>query len=386
MRYLTRLLAGVVLLFTGCQPRQGQPDGSGTIECTQVQVAPQVAGRLLRLPPQEGAVLKKGDLVAQIDPADYVLKRDEAKALLAQAEAQVALMRAGARKEEIARAREQVREAKVAADAAGADVKRLRPVFEKKSVTQKQWDDARAQADRTAATQAAAEENLARLVAGNRLEEIRVSETQVAVAQARLAQLEKSIADCTVSAPMDGVVTTRSREEGEVVNAGTTLLTLSKLDSVWLSVYVPETRLVRVKLGQTARVKVDGLEKTFEGTVTFISPEAEFTPKNVQTPEQRAKLVYRLKITLPNREGLFKPGLPADAYLEPGTGETPAAQRGESRRGDAETRRHGEGRGEGNGARATVGVRPNSALDRMGSRGSAVPIRTSSATEGARLA
>ena len=280
-----------------------------------------MTGRLLRLPPQEGSALKKGELVAQLDPMDYQLKRDEAKALLLQAEAQLALMQAGSRKEDIERGREQVREAKAAADAAVADWKRIQQVFEKKSATQKQMDDAKTQVDRSAATLAAAEQNLAKLSAGNRIEEIRVAESQVAVAQARLAQLEKNLADCTVVAPMDGIVTTRSREEGEVVSAGTPLLTLSKLDSVWLSVYVPETRLGQVKLGQPAQVKLDGMEKMFEGTVTFISPEAEFTPKNVQTPEQRAKLVYRLKITLPNPQGVFKPGLPADAFL----GSIPAA-------------------------------------------------------------
>ena len=314
------LLAGL-MLAASCRLHQTEPDGSGTIECTQVQVAPQVTGRLLRLPPQEGSALKKGDLVAQLDPVDYQLKRDEAKALLLQAEAQLTLMQAGSRKEDIARGREQVREAKAAADAAVADWKRIQQVFEKKSATQKQMDDAKTQVDRSAATLAAAEQNLAKLSAGNRIEEIRVAESQVAVAQARLAQLEKNLADCTVVAPMDGIVTTRSREEGEVVSAGTPLLTLSKLDSVWLSVYVPETRLGQVKLGQPAQVKLDGMEKMFEGTVTFISPEAEFTPKNVQTPEQRAKLVYRLKITLPNPQGVFKPGLPADAFL----GSIPAA-------------------------------------------------------------
>jgi len=308
-------MLAALLLAAGCGLHPSEPDGSGTIECTQVQVAPQVPGRLLRLPPQEGSALKKGDLVAQLDPVDYQLKRDEARALLAQAEAQLALMQAGSRKEDIERGREQVREAKAAADAAVADWKRIQQVFEKKSATQKQWDDAKSQVDRTAAALAAAEQNLAKLSAGNRIEEIRVAESQVAVAKTRLAQLDKNLADCTVLAPMDGIVTTRSREEGEVVSAGAPLLTLSKLDSVWLSVYVPETRLGQVKLGQPARVKLDGNEHLFEGTVTFISPEAEFTPKNVQTPEQRAKLVYRLKITLPNPQGLFKPGLPADAFL-----------------------------------------------------------------------
>lgn len=234
----------------GCGFIGGAPDGSGTIECTQVQVSPQVAGRIAKLPPQEGTALKKNDLVAQLDPTDYELKRDEARAT---------------------------------AKIAEADLKRIQQVFESKSATQKQMDDARTAYD---------------------------------LATARLAIAEKAVSDCTVRAPMDGVVTIRNREEGEFVGVGTPLITLSRLDEVWLSVYIPEDRLSRVKLGQPARVRVDGDKTAYEGILTFVSPEAEFTPKNVQTPDERAKLVYRVKITLPNPEGVFKPGMPADGFLE----------------------------------------------------------------------
>lgn len=244
------VLAVLAALSAGCRFGNGGADGSGTIECTQVEVAPQVAGRIAQLPVQEGEAVKKGDLVARIDPKDYELKRDEAHA---------------------------------AARAAEADFKRIQQVFEKNSATQKQLDDAQAALDLTCA---------------------------------RLALAEKAVADCSVTAPMDGVITVKSREEGEMVSAGTPIATLSRLDEVWLSVYVPENRLSRVKLGQPARVKVDGDSKMYEGRVTFISPEAEFTPRNVQTPDERAKLVYRVKIALPNLQNVFKPGMPADGYLE----------------------------------------------------------------------
>ncbi|HPF99343.1 MAG TPA: efflux RND transporter periplasmic adaptor subunit [Kiritimatiellia bacterium] len=249
-RYYTWIMLAGVLAASGCGlVERGGPDGSGTIECTQVLVAPQVGGRIASLPLQEGAVVSKGDLVAQIDSRDYELRRDEAAA---------------------------------AARAAEADFKRIKQVFEQKSVTQKQLDDAQAGVD---------------------------------LARARLALAEKAVADCRVTAPMDGVVTTKSREEGEVISVGTPVVQLSRLDEVWLSVYVPESHLARVKLGQPARVKVDGDKRFFEGLVTFISPEAEFTPRNVQTPDERAKLVYRVKITLKNPKGIFKPGMPADGYL-----------------------------------------------------------------------
>lgn len=317
---MKRLFNALLLLgigfMSGCRGSHAKPDGSGTIECTQVQVAPQVPGRLLQLPPLEGMMLKKGELVAQIDPADYLLRRNEAQSALAQAQAQLDLVNAGARQEDINRAREQLREAEASAAAAQSDYKRIAQVFAAQSATQKQMDDAQAAVERTEALRGAAQQALAKLMAGSRKEEIDMAQAQVAMAKARLALAEKAVQDCAILAPMNGVVTTRSREEGEMVGVGTPLLTLSRLDSVWLSIYIPEARLPHVKLGQAARVKVDGMSTFFDGEVTFVSPQAEFTPRNVQTADERAKLVYRVKITLPNTNGIFKPGMPADGYLE----------------------------------------------------------------------
>ena len=311
-----RLAVVLIPFLTGCRFERAGPDGSGTIETTQVLVAPQVGGRIAQLPAVEGAALHKGDLVAVLDARDYELRRDEARAALAHAQAQLDLLTAGSRDEDVQRGREQVREAQASARAAEADLHRIEQVFEKNSATRKQMDDARAAAERTAAALAGAEQNLTRLLRGSRAEEIRAAQAMADQAKARLAQAEKAVADCTVSAPMDGVVTTKVREEGEVVAVGTPLLTLSRMDSVWLSLYVPETRLPRVVLGHPAYVKVDGAEGLYTGVVTFVASEAEFTPRNVQSPEERAKLVYRVKISLPNPAGVFKPGMPADGYLE----------------------------------------------------------------------
>lgn len=145
------LFLSVIGLLAGCSARRVQPDCSGTIECTQILLAAQAGGRVLQLPPQEGAVVRRGDGVAQIDPADYILRRDECRALLSQAEAQLALVRAGFRDEEIQRAREQVRESQAAAMAASNDLQRVVVLFAGNSATAKQLDDAKSAADRTAA-------------------------------------------------------------------------------------------------------------------------------------------------------------------------------------------------------------------------------------------
>ena len=169
-----------LLLAAGCRWQGVKPDGSGTMDCTQVQVSAQISGRVLELPPQEGDALKQGVLVARLDARDNELKRDEARAALASAQAQLDLMKAGARTEDTGRARESVREARAALTAAAADKKRIEEVFAQGSATQKQLDDARAVAERTSAALAGAEQGLARFEHGNRPEEIRTAEARLA--------------------------------------------------------------------------------------------------------------------------------------------------------------------------------------------------------------
>ena len=325
MRSWIWLAAAMVYGIAGCTWHNGKPDGSGTIECTQVDVSSLVPGRIAEMRCSEGDAVKADDVLARLDPADFELRAAEARAGMAAAQAQLDLIKAGSRAEDIERARHQLEETEAAARAAQADLERIEKVFQQGNATQKQFDDARAQADRARATREAAAQNLAHFQKGSRDEEIRLAQAQADLAQTRLATVEKALRDCVIKAPLAGTVTTRNREAGEIVPAGAPLLTLSRLDEVWLSIYVPEPRVAGLRLGQTAQVKLDGDARLYDGTVTFISPIAEFTPRNVQTPDERAKLVYRLKITLKNPDGLFKPGMPADGYLtkpaEPGKAE-----------------------------------------------------------------
>jgi HlyD family secretion protein len=311
------IAAAACLLLPGCNGAGPKPDGSGTIECVQIEVAPEVGGRIVELGVEEGAAVRHGDAVARIDATSHELRRDDAAAALAYVQAQLDLLAAGARDEDIERAREQAREAEALAGVSQADLGRVESLFGTGTASQKQLDDARAQAERTGAALAAARQVVAKLERGSRKEELDVARALVQQAEAKLALAEKAVSDCAVRSPADGTVTTLSREVGELVTAGAPIATVSRLDTVWLSIFVPGDRLAGVSLGQRAQVRVDGDERLYDGTVTFISPEAEFTPRDVQTPEERAKLVYRVKISLPNPDGLFKSGMAADGYLEP---------------------------------------------------------------------
>ncbi len=304
-----------VLALFGCGRGWRTPDGSGTIEATEVQVSAQVPGQLLALRVDEGSHVAEGDTLATIDSADHALRLRGARAALAQAQARLDLVLAGARDENIEQARSMVREAKAAADLASTNYDRAKQLYDKGSVTRQQLDEARAADERASAALSSAEEGLAMLLRGNREQEIRMAQTQVDQVQAEVGLAERAVEHCSVVAPSGGTITTKVSEPGEMVAAGTPVVTLSLLDDVWLSVYLPESRLSEVALGDTAYVTVDGDSHVFDGVISFISPEAEFTPRNVQTPNERTKLVYRVKIALPNPEGVFKPGMPADGYI-----------------------------------------------------------------------
>lgn len=312
-RWFMAVLLGAAVI-AGCG-RKVRPDGSGTIEATQVDVAPEVAGRLVEIPVSEGSPIQSGDVVARIDASDYELQRDRARGEREQARAQVDLVAAGARSEDVEAARAHVRSAQAAFDLAETNRGRIEALVSSGAATARQGDEARTASEQAAASLDASQETLAKLLRGSREEEVRAAQARLDQATAALELADRAVADCTVAAPIEGVVTTRIRDVGEFVAVGAPIVTISRLDQVWLSIYVPEARLSEVKLGAPAYVKVDGDPATYEGMVEFISPEAEFTPRDVQTADERAKLVYRVKIALPNPDGVFKPGMPADGYL-----------------------------------------------------------------------
>ncbi len=164
---------------------------------------------------------------------------------------------------------------------------------------------------------ALAQAKLAAAKMGPTDETIAVAEAQVQVAESALGLVHAQMAQLTVTAPRDGVITVRAINPGELAVPGATLLKLTDLDKVTLRVFIPETQIGRVNLGQTANVTIDSVDQVFQGKVTYIANEAEFTPKNVQTKEERVNLVFAVEITLNNPEHILKAGMPADAEILP---------------------------------------------------------------------
>jgi HlyD family secretion protein len=289
---------------------------TGHVEATDVRIAAKVGGTLVSLPLREGDIVSAGQELARIDTVDLVLERNAAAAERDRAEADLRLLRAGSREEDVREAEAQEARAVAERDAAERDLVRQQALLDAGPGTPEARDDALARRDMAAAGLEAARQRLARLRRGSRPEEIEAARARRDAAAARVDAIDQQIRDATVRSPAAGVITEKIADQGEVVAPLAPLLVITDLQDAWLNVYVAEPDLDRLRLGQEAEVVTDG-GAVRRGRVGFISPLAEFTPKNVQTRDERVKLVYRVKILLDNADGLFKPGMPAEARLRP---------------------------------------------------------------------
>ena len=325
------VMATLAAVAAGCNSET--PDNtlrvSGHVEATEVQVAAEVGGRLVELRVAEGDRVERGDVIARLDTRNAELQIAGANAERAAADAELRLLQAGARAEDIRQAEAQVQAAETETGGAAAELKaaetdleRFESLLRANAGSQKQRDDAKARADvarervRGARERTrAAREGLARLRAGARPQEIAAARARVAAVDAQLAVLEKSVNDAEVVSPVTGIVTTKLADQGELITARTPLVVVTDLDHAWANLFVPEPMVPRVKIGQSATLFTDAGGPGLGGKVTFISPKAEFTPRNVQTADERSKLVYRIKVSVDNSQGVLKQGMPVDAEL-----------------------------------------------------------------------
>jgi HlyD family secretion protein len=359
---------------------------SGRIEVTEVNVSSKVTGRIIKRYVDEGTDVRAGQLIADLEGEDLEAQLRQAQAALHSAEARLLQARislrieptlvqaqirqaeenlrsaeeklrqlqAGYRIQEIEEARANLRQNQAREEIARLTRDRYRELLADGGVSRHDFDRAETDLQAASAAVRATREHLGMLEEGSRVEDIRMAqadrdraaaaleaaranaatldlrqqdvraaEAAGRAAGANVRRLETQVAELKVFAPLDATVLTKAAEEGEVVTAGKPLVLLGDLDHPWIKIYVPETDVGKIKLGAPARVLVDSFPgQPFEGTVTWISDEAEFTPKNVQTAEERVNLVYAVKVLIANAERKLKAGMPADAevLLGPGAG------------------------------------------------------------------
>jgi len=371
---------GGYLWYTGYfDPKGNHILVSGNLELTQVDLAFKTAGRLTERRVDEGTWVKQGDLIARLDPVELQRQntRDKAQivgaksnydqlvtsiefrkstlesdiaakqAELNQAQAKLDVLLAGSRQQEIQQSQAAVNDAKAQLDFARLDWDRAQTLFKNDDISKQQYDQSRTKFESATAMLRQAEEKDSMVREGPRKEDIAGARADVARAQAAVKTAEanrlevkrqeeelgqrqseiqrteaqaaisqKQLSDTEIYTPIDGVVLVKAAEPGEVVAAGTTVVTIGDLEHPWLRAYINETDLGRIKLGQKVKLTTDSFpNKVYWGQISYIASEAEFTPKQIQTKEERVKLVYRIKIEVDNKEHELKNNMPIDAEI-----------------------------------------------------------------------
>jgi HlyD family secretion protein len=331
---MTRLPSAALVLallaITACrgEPEAGPLRASGYVEATEVRVSAKVGGRVQTVSVTEGARVTRGQPLVTLSTTDLDLALDRLRAERDQAAAQVRLLEAGARREDVLQAEAQVtaaeadrKTAEAELAAARLDEARFEQLLRSRAGSQKQRDDAVARRELAEARLAAASDRvrvaaaaLQRVKAGARVEEVSGARARVRGVEAQIAAIEHDRSETTVTAPLAGLVASRLVEPGELVPPGAPLVVLLDLDRAWVNAYVEEPLVPALRLSAAVTVVTDAGDR-LTGRIAFISPQAEFTPRNVQTSAERAKLVYRVKVDVDNTRGLLKPGMPVEVEL-----------------------------------------------------------------------
>ena len=289
---------------------------SGNIEAHESLISFKVPGRIIDLPVEEGQWVDRGTLLARLDDADYRQKVRIDEANVHVRESNLALTLAGTREQEVKASQQNMLDAQADLQQKKLDYDRAQHLFSKEEISAQDRDRADTALKRAEATFRAAQQRYNEAVEGSRKEDIVIARANLAEANANLGLSRVNLGYTILRAPSAGVITVRQAELGEVVVAGTPVVTLADLDHIWLRAYIAETDLGRIHWGQEATITTDTYPgKQYRGRISFISPDAEFTPKSVQTYKERVTLVYRIKIDVENPNHELKPGMPADAHV-----------------------------------------------------------------------
>lgn len=315
------VIAATVLALTLLRGNGGELllEASGTVEATEAQLGFQLPGRVAEVRVAEGQTVRAGDTLALLERAELGARREQAVAQLAAARALLAELEAGARTEERAQAREQLRAATDQFNDAERDLARVRRLFDAGALSQEALDRATLALELASSRRDQAAQQLRLVETGPRPERVAAQRAVVAQAEAAVRQADAALANAVIVAPFSGIVTVRGREPGETVPAGAPVFSVMNLEDRWVRIYVREDAIGAVRHGQAAEITADTYPGVrYGGEVSFISTQAEFTPRNVQTREERVKLVYAVKVRITRDERMdLRPGVPADVRLLP---------------------------------------------------------------------
>lgn len=288
----------------------------GNVDIREVDLAFNNSEHIDQLLVQEGDRVSKGQLLATLHQERLQAEVAVTMAKVAAQKAVVARLESGSRPEEVRQARANVAAARAMLTDAEITFERMQKLTAKKAVSKQSLDDAQASLDTAHSNLKVARESLALAEAGPRVEEIEEAKAVLNAEEAQLALAQEILKDTELYAPCDGIIRDRILEPGDMVTPQTPVLTMALSNPVWVRTYVPETRLGQLSLGMAAEVSTDSFPgKTYQGWIGFISPTAEFTPKNVETPDLRTRLVYQARVFVSNPQDELRLGMPATVTI-----------------------------------------------------------------------
>jgi HlyD family secretion protein len=289
---------------------------SGNMEVTEINVGFKLPGRVIELATDEGQEVRKDALLARLDNAELADAVTQSRAVLQEAISRAAELKAGSRPQELEQAKASVHAQDAELVRVKKDFERAETLYANGAIPASQLDAARSAYEARSAQRRSAAEFLSLAKEGARKENIEAAESRVLQARAALKAAEQRLTDTEIHSPILGIVLKKNVEAGEMVAQGTPVYTIGDLFNPWIKVYIKEDKLGLIKLGQAAEITTDSNKgKTYDGWVSYISSEAEFTPKSVQTQEERVKLVYGIKVRVKDANQELKPGMPADVRI-----------------------------------------------------------------------
>lgn len=289
---------------------------TGMIEITQANLTPKVSGYLVERRFKEGDSVTQGEIIAVIDKADYALKYQESVASYQSAQSKLNDLLAGSRSAEIFSYRAAMISAQNSRDKAVSDYQRYEKLYEGGGISAQSLDNYRVALTTSEGNFEQAQAAYQLALEGNRTDAIQAQRHVVGQTDAAMQSAQKILQDTDVKSPLTGKVLSKNYEVGEFISAGSPIATIGDLHDCWVKIYIPSTMLGQVSLNQEAEVKIDSYpNRTFKGTVREIATEAEFTPRQTITKDERANLVFAVKVYLENPDGIFKPGMPAEVRI-----------------------------------------------------------------------
>ncbi len=290
---------------------------SGNIEVKEINLAFKTIGRIIELQFEEGEKVKKDEIMARIESDEIEKELELKKAILEEAKIKYEELKKGAREQEIKEGEANLKAREIEKEKAKKDFERAEFLFKNGAISEQKMEEFKKIYDISIANFAKAKENMSLILEGTRKEIILAQEKKIKQAEASIEIIENKLKDTILKSPVDAVVLSKNSEVGEISNPNVPVYTIGDLNNPYVKVYIKEDKLGLIKIGQSAEIISDTYpDKIYEGVVNYISSEAEFTPKNIQTKEERTKLVFEIKISVKNENDELKPGMPVDVKIK----------------------------------------------------------------------